>query len=204
LVGSFRNCGQAAHAAAFGKLLNDLVGAGEHRGRQVEAERLGGSAPWTPQNLFRKHWEMPTTVHAIWRIVPVATREQDLSNPVSQSAVRKLSSSPASIAAQQTDRRSIYLHQWIVTLALLCGGAVVAAAIGEPTRIPKICADRDLQLVILLEQHGEARDVAPAMLTDAYFTVMRARKACLDGRVPEALATYDSIVLHAAESTGTP
>jgi hypothetical protein len=127
-------------------------------------------------------------------------------NPVTADALldAKVSCGPASIAVQQTDRRSIYLHQWVVTLAVLCGGAVIAAAIAQPTKIPKICAARDLQLVILLEQHGEARDVAPAMLTDAYFTVMRARKACLEGRVPEALATYDSIVLHAAESTGKP
>jgi hypothetical protein len=57
------------------------------------------------------------------------------------------------------------------------------------------CAARDLRIVISIEAHGEAQDVPADQLADAFFTLINARNACAAGRIDEALARYDSIVL---------
>jgi hypothetical protein len=57
------------------------------------------------------------------------------------------------------------------------------------------CANRDIQLVTLIEDHGVARDVAPEKLLEANFAIMRARKACAAGRESEATALYDDTAL---------
>jgi hypothetical protein len=57
------------------------------------------------------------------------------------------------------------------------------------------CAERDLQYVTLIERHGEAQDIAGHLLAQAFFTMVRARKACSQGREQDAFALYDSIKL---------
>lgn len=59
----------------------------------------------------------------------------------------------------------------------------------------RACAERDLQYVTLIERHGEAQDVAGHLLAQAFFTMVRARKACSQGREQDAFALYDSIKL---------
>jgi hypothetical protein len=59
----------------------------------------------------------------------------------------------------------------------------------------RACAERDLQYVILLERHGEAQDIASDLLAQAFFTMMRARKACRQGHEQDAFAIYDTIKL---------
>ena len=58
-----------------------------------------------------------------------------------------------------------------------------------------ICAQRDLQLVTLLEERGDAQEVAGHKLFEAFLTMMRARKACSEGRESEALSIYDTVTL---------
>jgi hypothetical protein len=65
----------------------------------------------------------------------------------------------------------------------------------RPNLTTRACAERDLQYVILIERHGEAQDIPGEVLAQAFFTVMRARKACRQGREQDALAIYDSIKL---------
>jgi hypothetical protein len=79
----------------------------------------------------------------------------------------------------------------------LAGASGAFAA--EPAGIAR-CAMRDLALVTAIEAHGEAQDVPADKLGNAFFTVMSARAACAAGRVAEALAIYDSIVIVAAEA----
>jgi hypothetical protein len=57
------------------------------------------------------------------------------------------------------------------------------------------CAHRDTQLVTLIEDHGNAGDVAPEKLLEANFAMMRARTTCAEGRESEAIALYDDIAL---------
>ena len=59
----------------------------------------------------------------------------------------------------------------------------------------RACAERDLQYVTLIERHGEAQDIAGEVLAQAFFTMVRARKACRQGHEQEAFAIYDSIKL---------
>ncbi len=89
-----------------------------------------------------------------------------------------------------------YLTKAFSTTALLAStfGALAADA-ARPSQTTRACAERDLQFVILIERHGEAQDIAGEALAQAFFTMMRARKACGQGREQEAFALYDSIKL---------
>jgi hypothetical protein len=67
--------------------------------------------------------------------------------------------------------------------------AVAQAASGSP-----LCAARDLQVIILIEEHGTANDIASERLSKAGLAQMDARLACSDGRVKEGVALYDGII----------
>lgn len=74
-------------------------------------------------------------------------------------------------------------------LAAFASTAMPAAAQDHPVE----CAQRDVQLVTQIEQIGEAQSVPGDIMFEAFMTVMRARKACAQGRVALGLALYDSI-----------
>jgi hypothetical protein len=76
-----------------------------------------------------------------------------------------------------------------VTFGALAGDAT------RPNLTTRACAERDLQYVILIERHGEAQDIPGEVLAQAFFTMMRARKACRQGREQDAFALYDTIKL---------
>jgi hypothetical protein len=73
--------------------------------------------------------------------------------------------------------------------------AVAAERAGSP-----LCAARDLQLVMLIEQLGEAKAVPGEQLADAFFTMTNARELCRAGRVKDALAVYDGIAITPIQS----
>ena len=74
-------------------------------------------------------------------------------------------------------------------LAALASAAMPAAAQDHPVE----CAQRDVQLVTQIEQIGEAQSVSGEIMFEAFMTVMRARRACAQGRVALGLALYDSV-----------
>jgi uncharacterized protein YjiS (DUF1127 family) len=80
------------------------------------------------------------------------------------------------------------------SISLATGGALVAES---ATVVSPICAAADLRLVTLIEAHGEAQDVAPEILAQAFFTVVEARKTCNQGQVESAIKLYESISLGA-------
>ena len=83
-----------------------------------------------------------------------------------------------------------------ITHALLVGGTVMLAAGSAGAwaqNFPLECAQRDVQLVTQMEQHGDAQDIPGEILYEAYWTMKRAREACYQGRVSVGLALYDSI-----------
>jgi hypothetical protein len=55
------------------------------------------------------------------------------------------------------------------------------------------CARRDLQVVTLIEERGDAQDVAASKLLEAALEMSRARIACIEGRESEALSIYDTV-----------
>src|SRR5262245_60431981 len=83
------------------------------------------------------------------------------------------------------------------SICLATGGALVAES---ATVVSPICAAADLSLVTLIEAHGEAQDVAPEILVQAFFTAVEARKACNQGQVETAIKLYESISLRAVVS----
>jgi len=76
--------------------------------------------------------------------------------------------------------------------AVLLAGPTAARA--NDTSVPLECAQRDVQMVTQLEQHGEAQDLPGYVLYETFMTVLRARIACNEGRVAEGLALYDGII----------
>ena len=85
-------------------------------------------------------------------------------------------------------------------LAALAAACVFATAdvaraddVVAPT-YPLVCAKQDLKVVTLIELHGHAQLVAADMLAQAYFDVMKARDACAQGRVEEAVAIYNRLL----------
>ena len=101
---------------------------------------------------------------------------------------------------------SVKSRSALVAMAVM-SSAVVAFAQEAPIRTDmaglaqrttRICAQRDLQLVTLIEERGDAQEVAGRKLFEAFLTVMRARNACADSRESEALLIYDTVTLRLA------
>ena len=55
------------------------------------------------------------------------------------------------------------------------------------------CSTKDITVITLIEDHGEAGDVSADRLASAWLTMLDARTACSEGRVGEALALYQSV-----------
>ncbi len=56
------------------------------------------------------------------------------------------------------------------------------------------CALKEVTVITLIEDHGAAEDLPADRLANAGLTWLRARSACYEGRVGEALALYESIL----------
>ena len=92
--------------------------------------------------------------------------------------------------------RNLTLASVLLVTALIASSfGVLAGDAVRPNLTTRACAERDLQYVTLLERHGEAQDIPGDVLAQAFFTMMRARKACRQGREQDAFALYDSIKL---------
>ena len=87
----------------------------------------------------------------------------------------------------------------IKSLGLTLAGITVSLlgasrAIAQATSGPSLCAARNVQVVILIEDRGTANDVAPERLAEAVLSQLDARAACSEGRVTERIARYDEII----------
>lgn len=91
----------------------------------------------------------------------------------------------------------------ILPLALIGAGCLLLAAQEMPAAANKAafareCALRDVGALIWVEEQADAQTMPSALLAEAAFTVLRARHACLNGKVAEAIALYDSVLTSAA------
>jgi hypothetical protein len=84
-----------------------------------------------------------------------------------------------------------------VAAALLLADLPLDRASGQTRE----CAPRDVQAVTELERHGEAQDVPAEGLAQAFWTMLRARDACREGRI-NALFRNGSFDIH-RKRTGT-
>jgi hypothetical protein len=108
----------------------------------------------------------------------------------------------AAVNAQILSRASLLS---IVAFRLCAAASICLATAGataaETMTVPSaICIAADLRLVTLIEAHGEAQDVAPEVLAQAFFTVLEARKACKQGQIEAAMELYRSIPLRSVIS----
>jgi hypothetical protein len=58
----------------------------------------------------------------------------------------------------------------------------------------RLCAARDVKVVMLIEDHGEANDIAPEQLAKAFLTQMDARVACSNDHVEDGITLYNDIL----------
>ena len=77
-------------------------------------------------------------------------------------------------------------------LALLGHNAASAAEHAGAGSI--VCAEREVLLMVLVEAHGAAPNVATDKLAAESMGLIQARTACNNGRAPEAIAFYDRLI----------
>ena len=80
------------------------------------------------------------------------------------------------------------------TVAVCVLGWGPAPANEQSTPFARSCALKETAVITLIEDHAEAQDVASDKLGEAGLAMLRARLACYQGRVDEALALYDGIL----------
>ena len=84
---------------------------------------------------------------------------------------------------------------WLTILAALAMspfGMGAAPAVAQATASARLCAARDVEVVTLIEDHGEANDIAAEQLAKAGLAQMQARFACSNGR--DGIALYNDII----------
>ena len=89
---------------------------------------------------------------------------------------------------------------WLLAAFGLAVGAAIATTLERNDDLAEVCAARDLRALALLEQHIEAEDARPEVLSDALFAIVQARTVCEQGHVAEALVLYDRITFGEMQS----
>ena len=84
----------------------------------------------------------------------------------------------------------------VPALAFAASLAMTMSAMAQEQAGPlaQECALKEVTAITLIEDHGAADDLSPDRLGNAGLTLLRARSACYEGRVGEALALYESIL----------
>jgi hypothetical protein len=83
-----------------------------------------------------------------------------------------------------------------------CAAGIIATAVSVNAGISAeqdasaraVCAARELLLTTLVEAHGEVPNAASEKLAEASIMIMRARIACDEGRVKDAITVYDRLI----------
>ena len=73
-------------------------------------------------------------------------------------------------------------------------GSGVASADWRSGPLARVCALKETKVITLIDDHGEAADLPSDILAEAGLALLRARSACYEGRVAEAVALYDEIL----------
>ncbi|MEW6454082.1 MAG: hypothetical protein AB1490_25815 [Pseudomonadota bacterium] len=83
------------------------------------------------------------------------------------------------------------------TLVLVASLAMTLSAVAQKQakKFALDCSLKETVVVTTIEDHGAAEDVPSDRLGNAGLTMLDARMACYEGRVGEALALYESILL---------
>jgi hypothetical protein len=82
----------------------------------------------------------------------------------------------------------------LATIVTSVFGIDGAPAVAQDVASKRLCAARDVKVVMLIEDHGEANDIAPEQLAKAFLTQMDARVACSNGHMEDGIALYNDIL----------
>jgi hypothetical protein len=94
------------------------------------------------------------------------------------------------ISRRQTARR---LAQCLVAAVISVAALESAFAADEPAT-SRQCAARDLQILTIMEERGDADVVSREQLRAETFVLQEARNLCALHLIPEALAVYDRVL----------
>lgn len=86
------------------------------------------------------------------------------------------------------------LHRFMNAAFCSFAATISIAHASESNASVQACAARDLAVVTLIEQCGEAQSPPTQEIAEAFFKTMDARRACRDGRSDEGLAIYTRII----------
>jgi len=84
-----------------------------------------------------------------------------------------------------------YLIRSAAIIAVLLGTVTNSAAGGGS--FTRGCVARDMQILMMLEQHEGAKGIAAQESNEVLATIFDARMICLEGRALDALEIYDNI-----------
>ena len=86
---------------------------------------------------------------------------------------------------------------WLLVAMSWLGVAMNVATAGDEI-FARVCAQREIDVITLIEDHGEAASIEPSVgnetLSRAGPMLIEAREECYRGRVFDAVALYDKIV----------
>ena len=87
-------------------------------------------------------------------------------------------------------------RRMLPALALSASLAMTLSAMaqGRSVQFDRACALKETAAVTVIEDHGAMEDLPADRLSEAALVMLRARSACYEGRVGEALALYESIL----------
>ena len=84
-----------------------------------------------------------------------------------------------------------------VGLALILLGANVSALCAEASEsqptFAKICLDRDVALIMLIDDHAMVEDIASDTLSGAFSDLLDARALCYHGKTADGVSAYETI-----------
>jgi hypothetical protein len=85
------------------------------------------------------------------------------------------------------------LHRLLLVTLFTALSTATLASTEDPLAYPKLCAKLDLQAISAIESAGNAQQMPGETLAAAFFSVVKARNACAEGRHDEAIAIYNGI-----------
>jgi hypothetical protein len=94
------------------------------------------------------------------------------------------------LAREFRERRQLLALVLVSSLSM----TITAMTQGQAAQFAQECALEEITVITLIEDHGWAEDLPADRLGNAGLTMLRARSACYEGRVGEALALYESIL----------
>jgi hypothetical protein len=79
----------------------------------------------------------------------------------------------------------------LIVFAFSC--ALNAATEESRPIFARICADRDVALLTLIENHADVEDLPAERISEANLALLRARATCYAGETTQAIIQYDAI-----------